>query len=298
MKWFCCSDIHGFYSIWMQSLAEAGFDVKNKNHGLIICGDIFDRGNQPLQVYDFLKSLPKERRILIRGNHEYLLRDLVIRGYALSHDIHNGTDDTLCYIAKIITDVKYNKKRFQQLMVSNKTVAEVLEDNDYSKIEKRQHKKFHNRKLKEILKWIASDEWVNYYETNKYIFVHSFIPLKPRENLKFSQLFNAPNEYDPNWRNATQSDWEEATWGCPWSLYLEYFEPEIKNGKTLVCGHWHASDFWNHLDLKDKAVAAKLDIYGDNPMYKSDKYPNLIGLDACTVVSHRVNVLVLDEAEM
>lgn len=296
MKWFCCSDIHGFYNIWMQSLTEADFDVKNENHGLIICGDIFDRGNQPLQVYDFLKSLPKERRILIRGNHEYLLRDLVIRGYALSHDIHNGTADTLCYIAKIITDTEYNKKRFQQLMASNKTVAEVLEDNDYSKIEKRQYKKFHNRKLKEILKWIASDEWVNYYETNKYIFVHSFIPLQIKQPIKFSM--SSTQEYNPDWRTATTSEWEEAAWGCPWKLYLDYFEPEIKNGKTLVCGHWHASDFWNNLDLKDKVVAGKLDTYGDNPMYKSDNYPNLIGLDACTVVSHRVNVLVLDETEM
>lgn len=298
MKWFCCSDIHGFYNELIQALTQAGFELTNPEHGIIVCGDIFDRGNKPLEVYNFLRNLPKERRILIRGNHEYLLDELVTRGYARSHDVHNGTEDTLCYIAKIITDAEYNKRRLQQLITNTSSiVGELVLNTDYQALEERQHKKFKNRKIKEILKWIASDEWVNYYETNKYIFVHSFIPLKPRENLKFSQLFNILNEYDPNWRNAIQSEWEEATWGCPWSLYLEYFEPEIKNGKTLVCGHWHTSDFWNHLDFK-KNPELQLDTAGENPLYKSEKYPNIIGLDACTVLSHRINVLVLDDKDM
>jgi len=225
MKWFCCSDIHGFYDELIQALTDAGFESTNQDHGIIVCGDIFDRGKQPLKVYEFLKSLPKERRILIRGNHEFLLRDLVKRGYALSHDVHNGTEDTLCYIANIITDSEYNQKQIIEL-TKNKNIDELLRtDTNYDKLEKRRRKKYNNRKIKEILKWIASDEWINYYETNNYIFVHSFIPLRPRQNLKFSELFSTPNEYDPDWRNVPQFIWEEATWGCPWQLYLNYFEP-------------------------------------------------------------------------
>jgi hypothetical protein len=34
-----------------------------------------------------------------------------------------------------------------------------------------------------------------------------------------------------------------------------------------------------------------------NPIYKSNKY-DIIGLDACTVLSHKVNILVLNEDEL
>lgn len=297
MKWFCCSDIHSFYDELMSSLTAAGFDINDPEHGIIVCGDIFDRGNKPLEVYNFLRGLPKERRILIRGNHEYLLRDLVNRGWAQSHDIHNGTVDTLCYIAKIITDSEYNKKRL--ISLSSLDTYEADYKIWQKKLKIREHKKFHNRKLNEILKWIFSDECVNYYETNKYIFVHSFIPLhitdEPDSIAFYTGNFNY--EYFDIWRAASEAEWEDATWGCPWKLYLRHFKPEIEKGKTLVCGHWRASDFWNNLDYA-LDYKSQLDTYGDNPMYKSDRCPNLIGLDTCTVVSHRVNVLVLDENEM
>src|SRR5574344_676699 len=94
-KYFVTSDIHGFYNEFISALDRSGFNIDNPDHILIICGDIFDRGNQPLQIYTFLNSLPKERRILVRGNHEFLLQDLVQRGYPESHDEHNGTIDTL-----------------------------------------------------------------------------------------------------------------------------------------------------------------------------------------------------------
>ena len=60
----------------MNSLTDAGFDVNNENHILVILGDIFDRGTEPIQMYNFLKEFPRDRRILIRGNHEYLLKEL------------------------------------------------------------------------------------------------------------------------------------------------------------------------------------------------------------------------------
>lgn len=298
--YFCVSDIHGFYDELVEALVQAGFEYLNPDHILIVCGDIFDRGSQTLDVYKFLRELPVERRILIRGNHETLLKDLVKRGYPKSHDDHNGTNDTLCHIAKILTDREYNIKRFCELANGD----DIRSEKNMDEVNKRQHKKFHNRKLNEILKWLDSDEWVNYYELGKYIFVHSFIPLKVKEIPETKWIrYYASYDVDPrylepvaDWRSITDLNdqyWEDARWGCPWRFFKAgLFDSEIKNGKILVCGHWHASDFWNHLEDMN------LDTYGENPMYKSEKYPNIIALDACTVMSGRVNVLVIKENEI
>ena len=75
-------------------------DVIFNDHILIALGDIFDRGGQPKEIYEFLKSFPENRLILIRGNHEYLLLDLVRRGYPLQHDEMNGTYQTLIDLYK------------------------------------------------------------------------------------------------------------------------------------------------------------------------------------------------------
>lgn len=45
--YFVCSDIHGYFNEWMSSLKDAGFDISNNDHILIVLGDIFDRGGQP-----------------------------------------------------------------------------------------------------------------------------------------------------------------------------------------------------------------------------------------------------------
>jgi serine/threonine protein phosphatase 1 len=76
MKYFVISDIHSFATEMKWVLRQAGFNKKNKNHTLIVCGDIFDRGNETLEVYKYLKSIPKKSCILVKGNHESLYFDL------------------------------------------------------------------------------------------------------------------------------------------------------------------------------------------------------------------------------
>ena len=66
-KYFVSSDIHSFYTPFIKELIKTGFDLNNEEHILIICGDLFDRSDESLKIYEFIKSLPKERRILIRG---------------------------------------------------------------------------------------------------------------------------------------------------------------------------------------------------------------------------------------
>lgn len=63
-RYFVCSDIHSFFDEWMSSLSDAGFDINNDDHILIVLDDIFDRGPKPWETYQFIKSIPLSRRIL------------------------------------------------------------------------------------------------------------------------------------------------------------------------------------------------------------------------------------------
>lgn len=290
-KYFCSSDIHGFYDEYMEALNEAGFNISNKNHVLIVCGDIFDRGKKPLEVYEFLRSLPKERRILIRGNHEHLLRDLVARRFPYDNDYSNGTYDTLFAIAGLGSDSKLTHDYY--LEQRSKGIEYGTAEYENLRIKYNNKRKLiYEGKIKEIIDWIYSDEWVNYFELGKYIFVHGFIPYDQKIISDCGYLYRVgPKEYREDWRNATDAEWEDATW-FNWRESWEDIKSGLnKTNKIIVVGHWHTSDFWKHLSKTPKKN------YADNPIFKSDKY-NLIALDACTAASHYVNVLILDEKEM
>ena len=286
-KYFVCSDIHGFFNEWINSLMESGFDKYNPNHILIVLGDIFDRGSQPLEVYNYIRSFPTNRVILIRGNHEYLLLDLLKRKYPLRHDYSNGTFETLTYI------YKNPEKEQYKFILENKGKIEkdllyALSGQVYNQTYK---ELFTNEKVKEIARWIKSKRWKDYFELDDYIFVHAFIPLKGRKDAYLDER----GKYYSDWRNNTSKEgWEEATWGCPYKLYLNHcFDEELKNNKVLVCGHWYTSDFYNKMLYKDEPER-QLDARIENPIFKSDLFPGLIGIDACTALTKKVNVLIIE----
>ncbi len=279
MKYFITSDIHSFYDELIFELNKKGYNKEDSNHILIVCGDIFDRGTKPLEVYNFLRNIPKERRILIKGNHEQLLKELVQRGYPANRDIHNRTYETLFYFCGFNPDIK--DELLKDLYNNSKGTTEEIHQKYHDLSTKIDYELFHNDKLYEILEWLNSDEWINYYELDKYIFVHAFIPL-------FDGL---DNRYNPNWRLSNDDEWYMASWGCPWKLYLEgNFEEEKNNGKILVCGHWHTSDFYNNLLYKDDYCKLS---FTENPIFMHEDY-NLIGLDACCAASKKLNVLVIE----
>ena len=60
MKYFCVSDIHGFYNELIEALKEKGFDENDSEHKLIIIGDIFDRGSQAKELLDYLLKLKSD----------------------------------------------------------------------------------------------------------------------------------------------------------------------------------------------------------------------------------------------
>ena len=297
--YFVSSDIHGYFDEWMNALSEAGFDKENSNHILIVLGDIFDRGRQPLEIYNFLRNLPKERRILVRGNHEQLLKELVNRGFAESHDYHNGTVDTIFQLNGYHGEKDFDHRYFKELAEKGLNFGTNEYQNFETKWRNKRKRLLANKIIQEILAWIDSDEWCNYYETGRYIFVHSYIPLKQYIDIEKSYEFGyfvkyKEDDFREDWRNATEEEWDDAKWGCPWQYEKRGLN---KTGKTIVCGHWHTSDFFNNLLYKNDK-SKHLDVRVSNPIFKSDKYPGLIGLDACTAATHKVNVLILKESEL
>ena len=249
MKYFVISDIHSFATEAKEVLRRAGFNKKNKDHTLIVCGDIFDRGDESLELYRYLKSIPKKRCILVKGNHESLYFELLKKQYPQYHDFSNGTVRTFTNIAE-------------------KVFTPYLLDHEWLNI--RDYVKNH-----EITKWLQSDQWVDYFELDRYIFVHSFIP----------------NRSD--WRELSgRRAWEDARWGNPGQQYLAgYFDAEKSKGKTLVVGHWHT---WYFHDLLGGQIdSTNRDIYYSDHLIALDGGVTSNGYE---LIAHP-NVLVIDDSD-
>lgn len=170
-KLFVVSDVHGHFAALMEALYDAGFDKTNEDHIFVSCGDLFDRGNGNEYVYKFVRSL--ERKILIKGNHEDMLRDILDSGGLDDDNIDNGAD---------------------------KTVLELL-GNDAIVENQRIHPKY-AEKGAEIIDFI--DSMCDYFEEGQYIFTHGWVPILVDDDHNPSLA--------PNWRDASKEDWIEARW--------------------------------------------------------------------------------------
>lgn len=102
----------------------------------------------------------------------------------------------------------------------------------------------------------------NYFETKNYIFVHGWIPR------------------NKNWRQSSQRAWDEAMWVNP---YEQNFFPD----KTVVFGHWHCSAGW--------AMSEGRSEFGEDARFDPYFGEGYISIDACTAISGKCNVLVLED---
>ena len=282
MKYFIVSDVHSFCSELKSALWKAGFNKRNKDHTLIVCGDVFDRGSETVELYKFLTSIPKKRCILIKGNHELLYEELLEKSFPESHDFSNHTVDTFCQIAGYSPEILTPK------------YWRDLGDVPYERIQQAWQEIITEVKQSPITAWLQSDRWKYWHEVGNYIFVHSFIPLKNLDRMPAYYTYNRKFEYFKDWRKtANNFELEDATWGCPYQQYLDgHFKEEAANGKVLVCGHWAVTDFRQHINNKWSE---------DTGIYK---FENIIGLD-CGVWQYRdtkayyhpQNVLVIDDKD-
>lgn len=173
VKWFVSSDIHSFFDIFYAELLKQGFEIDNPEHKVIICGDLMDRGDQTVKLFDFIKSLHSHNRLIyVRGNHESLLFDCMheitcgrLPGY---HHFSNGTIKTICQFCGENEWIIYDPTQRKKICDTMQPILDFIDKN-----------------------------CVDYAEIGSYVFVHGWIP-----------CYQGLNDF----RDATAEDWERARW--------------------------------------------------------------------------------------
>ncbi|MBQ8432382.1 MAG: metallophosphoesterase [Clostridia bacterium] len=127
----------------------------------------------------------------------------------------------------------------------------------------------HSQKIREILAFV--DSMINYYETESYVFTHGWLPI---------DIVGRRAYIREHWREASEAEWEEARW-LEWQQL--YAVGAVLAGKTIVCGHRPARLAGAFDPLREPDCSEPF--YGDG----------MIAIDAGTVQSGRVNVLVIED---
>ena len=173
MKYFVTSDVHGYFNELMTALDKSGFDKSNPKHILCICGDLFDRGPDPIKLLEFVKELNTQKRLIyIRGNHEDLLKQCVEEIYTGKyiglHHFSNGTVETICRFCKENEWIVHDPSKRDFIYNTMKPVLDFMDEH-----------------------------CVDYREIGDYILVHGWVPL---------------NTTAEDFRAASEEDWKSARW--------------------------------------------------------------------------------------
>jgi hypothetical protein len=173
MKYFVVSDVHSFFYKMMAALEEHGFDKDNPEHILCVCGDLFDRGDESQQLFEFVKGLAAQGRLIyVKGNHEDLLQECVKEIYAgrvpSRHHFSNGTVKTICMLCGQSEWIVYDPTWRDKICETMQPVLDFINEN-----------------------------CVDYAEIGDYILVHGWIP-------SFLHL--------DDFREGYPSDWNTARW--------------------------------------------------------------------------------------
>ncbi|MDD7255180.1 metallophosphoesterase [Bullifex porci] len=251
------ADVHGYFNELKEALTEQGFFKDQDPHKLIICGDLYDRGTEALQIQAFiLELLAQDRVILIRGNHEDLTMNLLKNwhrcSYLQTHHHTNGTIDTLCQLTGTsIKDIYTDAENVGRTILKNPYIQKII------------------------------PTMIDYYETTHYVFTHGWIPCTP------VRIASNKMEYVPvtDWRNADKTMWDKARWinGME-AAHAGIIEPT----KTIVCGHWHCS--FGHSRYENDGGE-----FDNTPNFSPYYGKGIIALDACTPVSKKVNCIVIED---
>lgn len=257
MRYYVLADVHGFYSEMITALTDAGYFDNASENKLIFCGDLFDRGPEACKVQQFVIGLmAKDSVILIRGNHEDLMESLIsdwTKGsYLYSHHQSNGTVDTVLQLTGTTkTDLISNPNAIVQNLISSPLVSTII------------------------------PSMINYYETERFIFVHGWIPCNRFKVNAYADRFEAI----PDWRKASAEEWSFARWV---NGMAAAHDNVIEKNKTIVCGHWHCSFGHCHYEGNGKE-------FGETANYSPYNADGITAIDACTALSHKVNCLVIDD---
>lgn len=256
MKYYVVADVHGYYTELYNALDERGFFTDTEPHKLVVCGDLFDRGSEALEVQAFVVDLlNKEQAVLIRGNHEDLVLDLLSEwenySYMLSQHNANGTVDTVLQLTETRAVFPVNARAVKAKMLETPFIKDII------------------------------PKMLDYFETEHYVFVHGWIPCACEGVVSGLSRY----VYQKNWREAGGWQWHDARW---YNGMEAARQGVIEPRKTIVCGHWHTS--YGHSKIEGVGTE-----FGDDADFSPYAAEGIIALDACTARTHKVNCIVLED---
>ena len=234
---FAVSDIHGHCDELKRALEAAGFESGNPEQLLVVIGDCFDRGRKNRETFEFLCSV--ENKVLIRGNHEDFLWDILDNGKYESFHARNGTDVTVHEFFG-----EENVDSMGNITMDRETV----------------------KALRGFM-----GEMRDYFETRSYVFTHGWVPVWYNGG-KITPL--------DDWQYSQKRTWEQARF-LEWPRMLK--GGAMLKSKTVVCGH------------RATCLAADFDPKRGGRDFSIYQKEGLVAIDACTVLSHKVNVFVIKD---
>lgn len=258
-KLFIISDQHGFYIETIKALCEAGYNENDPSHLLVCLGDFTDRGPDCLLMYQYLYRLTKENKaIVLAGNHTKFFIDFLEGSVSPFNYLHNGLNETIADFWHRTNPFEFWCMMDEQCDMTQENYAKwtnICKDDI-------------NREYPELSPWLKS--LPRYYETEKYIFVHASIDT------------NAEDWHKPHCFKHSLIDWDALDFDDG-----SFFGKEIKNtDKTIVIGHFGTCDLREMYGLD-------FDESPNEILTREDG--RVIAIDATTVLSRKVNVLVLED---
>lgn len=279
MKIKVISDIHGHYKEMIKSLEEVNYNENEDK--LIVLGDLFDRGEESLEVYNYLKRLKEKGNVIIlHGNHEDFIIDF-LKGKDCSFNFrYNGFDKTIDSFlgqtnAWFMFNLYCDDNKDLAISIYGDRVKSIIEDYEAVPIEIKFDvfqdyvREDINKNYPELLDWLESLPY--YYETDNYIFTHASIDGSCED-----------------WHSPTYSKYED--WS-PWKWLTwdngSFYEQDIKNtDKTIVVGHFYTDYIRKRYDLPFDSKLSNDILYGEQKIF----------IDSCVPITRRLNVLQIEDS--
>ena len=250
MKYYVVSDVHGFYSRLHTALTDAGFFAETEPNQLVVLGDLFDRGSEAEKLQEFILELMEQDRVVL------------VRG---------NHEDLFVDLVTVDGGFPFSHHRH------NGTFDTALQLTGYDKrealadpcgfAEAARNTPYYQRIIPAML---------DCFESEQYVFVHGWIPCA-FEDGEFCAY--------EDWRSSGPYAWERARWYNGMDAVCT-----VRDDKTVVCGHWHAS--YGHARFENRGSE-----FGEDADFSPYMAPGIIAVDGCTAYSGRVNVVVLEENE-
>lgn len=112
-------DIHSSFNPLREAIEQFnnGEFAINPNHYYIFCGDYFDRGLQPVEVFKFLQSIVNLPNVaLLEGNHErHLVKYSIYKEHDVSHTFNETTLKPLLQAGITTSEIRDLCRKLQQL---------------------------------------------------------------------------------------------------------------------------------------------------------------------------------------